>query len=167
MLRVDIASLKPGLHHLALTPKAVDLDLDPMVFRDIEVKVQLDHGGRRILVQVNATATATLTCDRTLVPFDQQVSGPYTVLFAPPEMVGAEDDTAEDIQPLASSDSFIDLTEAVRDTLMLALPVRRVAPGAEEVALPTSFGDDPDEEDRIDPRWAALKGLQTPDADAS
>ena len=54
------------------------------------------------------------------------------------------------------------MTEAVRDTLVLAVPARKVAPGAEDLDLPTVFGA-PAAEAAIDPRWEALRSLRSDD----
>ena len=65
---------------------------------------------------------------------------------------------------LAPSERLIDLADAVRDTLLLAVPARKVAPGAEDVEIPTVFGA-PTAADGtpIDPRWEALRALQEGD----
>lgn len=157
MLRINIAGLAPGSHRLEMHPEASALDLEPDVFRDITVSFWLDVHPRRILVRLQATATATLECDRTLVAFDQPIEGTYAVLFAPPEMVTEMEEEHEDVRPFTPADQELDLTDAVRDTLMLAIPVRKVAPGAEDVDLPLRFGDTGE----IDPRWEALRRLQS------
>jgi uncharacterized protein len=95
------------------------------------------------------------------------VEGDYSLLFGPPSMVGQEGEEFEEVRPLTSTDNEIDLTDVVRDTLLLALPQRRVAPGAEEEPLDREFGaPDEDEEagdDAIDPRWDELRKLQNGD----
>ena len=120
------------------TPEPDALDLPPEDFADIRVEVRLDYDGRRALVMLTAAARARLICDRTLEPFWQPVEGQYTLLFAPPEAAAAADDESdEDIRVLHPQDQALDLTEPVRDTILLSLPLRRVAPGAEEKPIPT------------------------------
>lgn len=162
MLQVQISGLQPGLHTVALHPTPDDLDLDPDAFRDLHVTAHLDVEPRRILVTLDATATASLVCDRTLVTFDQHVEGHHTVLFAATLATPEDDDDPVDLRPLSPSDQALDLTDAVRDTLLLALPLRRIAPGAEALELPTQFGN----ADGVDPRWEALKALRTPHSDS-
>lgn len=155
MLSVRITSLKEGIHHVDLHPEASALDLDPDVFQNVHVEARLDRRTDRILVMLTARATATLVCDRTLKPFEQPLEGTYDVLFAPPEI--AEGD--EEVRVLLPADQEIDLTEPARDTLLLAIPARCVAPGAEDEALPERFGA-PSGDDAIDPRWEALRKLR-------
>lgn len=165
MLRIDITPLGAGAHQLKLEPEAQALGLDPETFGDISVDAHLFCQRRdRILVVLEAQATAALRCDRTLRPFEQRIEGSYTMLFAAPGTAAPaeENDDYEEVHELLPSDREIDVTDAVRDTLLLAVPQRKVAPGAEEEALQTRFGTaDEDEEDAIDPRWAALRKLQS------
>jgi len=162
MLTVDISSLSEGIHRLEFTPSAADVDLDPTTFEDVRVDAELQYHLDRILVKLTATATAELTCDRTLQPYDQPVEGHYSLLFGPPSMVGQEGDEFEEVRPLTPSDQEIDLTDVVRDTVLLALPQRRVAPGAEDEEIDREFGapDDEEETDDIDPRWSELRKLR-------
>ena len=165
MLQIDITPFGPGTHRVSLHPEAEALDLDPATFGDIEVAARLDCERDRILVEFLARATASLTCDRTLRPFEQPVEGRYAVLFAPPGTPLREDGVAEQVRDLDPADRTLDLTEEVRDTLMLALPARRIAPGAEEEELQKVYGE-PDaaaDGEPVDPRWAALRKLQSGD----
>lgn len=157
MLELSLAALQPGLHTFHFDPSPETVDLDPAEFDDIEVDVHLDLQERQALVNLQTAATARLICDRTLVPFEQEIEGSHTLLFtasAAPE----NDNALDDVRPLSPDDLSLDLTEAVRDTLVLALPLRRIAPEAENLDLQTEFGDPADEDD-IDPRWEALRNL--------
>ncbi len=164
MLRIDLAPFQDGVHHDELTPEVEAVGLDPERFADLRVTVTLDLFNDRVLVTLVASATASLECDRTLVSFDQRVEGTYRILFVPPTFTRHEDDEEglEEIQVLQPSDHVIDLTEAVHDTVMLAIPTRKVAPGAEDLEIQTVFGAPEDgAEAAIDPRWEALRALRS------
>jgi uncharacterized metal-binding protein YceD (DUF177 family) len=159
MLPVEINALPDGVHERTLRPSAADLDVDPETFDDIVVDLRLDVAGRRIVAQFEVRATATLECDRTLVDFEQPVAGSHAVLFAPPEQLPGE--PTDDAVPVADEAMVLDLAAPVRDTLLLALPARAIAPGAEELEIPTAFGVDLDDSGRpVDPRWDALRALR-------
>jgi uncharacterized protein len=159
MLTVDIHALPDGVHELTLETTAQDVEVDPQTFDDIVVDLRLDVAGRRVVAQINVRATATLQCDRTLVDFQQAVAGSHVVLFAPPEQL--PEGPSDDAMPLPDEATSIDLSGAVRDTLLLSLPTRRIAPGAEDIELPTAFGAQTDEAGTpIDPRWDALRRLR-------
>lgn len=160
MVEIVIQSLDEGIHEVLLEPTPQDLNLDPDEFTAIEVHARLDFNPRRILVNLAVSGIATLECDRTLVRYTHPVRSSYVVLFADASIASAEDDL-DDVRPLAPGAQTIDVTDAVRDTLLLALPLRRVAPEAEELDLPVRFGED---DQGVDPRWEALRSLRKDDA---
>lgn len=157
-LPVRIASLGSGVHTLRLTPDAAALGLDPSEFRDLDVAVRLDMGAGQIVATVEASATANLVCDRTAQPFDQRVQGAYTVLFTQNAEMAAEGD--EDVRRYGAYDASLDLGDVVHDTLLLALPHRRLAPGAEALDVPLRFGADASDDAPADDRWEALRRLR-------
>ena len=158
MFRVRIAPLPEGLHQETHRPSADDLGLDPEVFSDVRVDLRLDVTERRALAAYTAHATARLECDRTLEPYDQPVEADHAVLFT----ADAPDEPSDDVQPLPEDAVTIDLTAAVHDTLVLALPLRRVSPEAAAAELPTAFGG-PSDDEPADDRWAALRALRDSD----
>lgn len=161
MLSIEIASLEDGVHKRTLTPQAEDVGLDPEMFENIHADVRLNVTGPRILADFTARATALLECDRTLKPFSQQVEGDFQVLFVPPPAEEEIDPDDAGTRPLAEGQTSIDLTEPVRDTLLLALPLKRIAPDAQDTEIETVFGRS--ESDLADDRWEALRKLKTDD----
>lgn len=169
MLTIDITSCKSGVHHVELTPDPDEVNLDPETFTDIHVTARLDCRHDRILATLDVYGMATLTCDRTLQTYEQPLEGTYQVLFGPEQMVGADSDAFDEVRVLHPSDREIDVTDLVRDTLLLAVPQRKVAPGAEEQDIQLQFGatdEDEDAKQAIDPRWEALRELRD-DSDAA
>ncbi len=160
MVRIDIHTLKPGVHEFDLAPSANDLEIDAEQFQDISVHVRLEISRRNIMAMLGTNATVRLECDRTLVEFTQHITGSFGVLFAPPETIEniESEHGGDDIRSLSATDEYIDLTDVARDTLLLSVPVRKVAQGAEEAEIQTTFGE-PDETE-IDPRWAELARIR-------
>jgi uncharacterized protein len=60
-------------------------------------------------------------------------------IFLPEDEVRGGDEETESVRVLQPDDEEIELGDAVRDTLLLAVPQRKIAPGAEEVEIPTQF----------------------------
>lgn len=159
-LRVRIAPLAEGLHEETLAPTAQALDLDPDVFSGIEVALTLDVRERRVRAAFVARATARLECDRTLEMYDEAVEGAHEVLFVGPDAPLAEAADDEAIQVVAPDATHVDLAVPVRDTLLLALPLRRISPAARDLPLPTAFGASDDPDAPADDRWDALRALR-------
>ena len=173
MLQLDITPFKSGVHQVELEPDPSDLEfeLEPFeevhdvseVFVDITIQAHRD----RLLCHFDVEAEVEMTCDRTLERFSDVVFGRHSVLFGPQRLVGEETDEYDEVRPLNRSDRDIDITDIVRDTIMISIPQRKVAPGAEEEDITTEFGvpDDPDEvEEPVDPRWSELQKLKSDDS---
>ena len=158
MLKIDIRSLSNGVHDLSFTPSPEEIEVSEDKFTDLKLDVRLDIASRRLYVRVKIAATAALVCDRTSVDYTLPVKGFFSVVFVPPEGLDG-DEERDDLFPLLQGAEDIDLTTIVRDTLLLAVPIRKIAPGADEEDIPTSFGE-PTEAD-LDPRWVALKALKS------
>ena len=139
-------------------PDAEDLGLDPDMFSALGVTVAQMRGpdGRRL--NIEAEAAVQLTCDRTLQPYESRIKGTYELALLTPDQQ-PEDQEEVDQLVLEPQQTSIDLTAAVRDTLLLAVPVRKVAPEAEDLVIETVFGPVESPEST---RWAALKQLQEP-----
>ncbi|PEN12542.1 hypothetical protein CRI94_13530 [Longibacter salinarum] len=172
MLQLDITPFKSGVHHVELTPEASDLEFELEPFDDIHdisnihVDITIQAHRDRLLLHIGVEADAELTCDRTLEQFTERVDGQYSVLFGPEQLVGAETDDYDEVRPLNRGDREVDITDIVRDTIMIAIPQRKVAPGAEDEDITMAFGtpDDPEDvEEPVDPRWSELQKLKSDD----
>lgn len=157
MVRLDIGGFKSGGRSLSLELEAADLDLETADFEALQVDIELDREADRILLQFETSGTAHLICDRTSEPFAQEVQGTHALLFVPHDRVESLADGSDDVVGFDPTDTTLDVTEAVRDTLLLSVPLRKIAPGAEDLEIPTTFGDSGQD---IDPRWEALRKLQ-------
>ena len=151
MFKFDLSGGAGGGFKLA----AIDLDLDPDVLGEVEVDIVLSHIGGKRHLRIQVRAMATVECDRTLRPFNLPVDGVHElVLIAPGEESGAEQGI--DCIRVPPGQDIVDLTVVVRDTLLLAIPTRKVAPEADGLALQTVFGAPPTQPDW---RWEALRQL--------
>lgn len=168
-LSIDLRGLGRGLHRFDFAPQAKDLDLDPDVFRDLAVSVEVQVGDE-VVVDVGASATARLACSRTNAEFDQDISDTLTLLAVDTGKGSLEadsategpangDSSADGLDLVGIDGDVIDLAIPVRDIILLSVPFRPVAPEAIDLELPTSYGADGD--DTADPRWAALERLRS------
>jgi len=164
MLTIDVPSLDQGTHHVSFSPSPEEANVDPDTFTQIQVEVELQYHRDRILVKLRAAATAELTCDRTLKEYEQRVQGRYSLLYGPPSMVGQEGEEFEEVRPLQATDTEIDLTDVVRDTILLALPQRQIAPDVDDEPVEKTFGSsEEDDTAPVDPRWSKLQELRDDD----
>jgi len=189
VFRIDLSSLEPGVHHITRTVEAEALEreafdeaaggderevsesesggtLNPVsedvTFGPVQVEAVLDYQPDEALVTFQARTTATLTCDRTLRRFEKPLEGHYAILFAAPgRSAPDQSDDHDELRELPPGARHLDLTGAVRDTLLLAIPQRKVAPGAEDEEIDTVFGEpDRAEDEPADPRFEKLRTLR-------
>ncbi len=172
MVQLDIGELKSGTRSVSKDLTAADLGLELARFKGLYVSIEFDREGDRIVVQLEVSGTAHLICDRTSEPFDLDVRGSHALVFIPhddigsdigsdigPKIdIGSDAESSGDVLGFEPSDPVLDVTDIVRDTLLLSLPTRRLAPGAEEADVPMSFGLQG--ENDIDPRWEGLRALK-------
>ena len=163
MVSIDVKALKPGIHEYEWNLGAEALEMDPTLFQNIDLYVRLDFHPSRIFVTIQADSLVQMTCDRTLNEFVQEVHGEYHILFSGPEFFEGKDEEDEDVRLLTSDMEELDLTDSVRDTILLSLPQRRIAPGAEDQEIQLQYGLPENGDAAIDPRWEALKGLYSGD----
>ncbi len=149
MFCIDLSALES---ELTVTPDVDDLDLDACDLADVHAVVTLVRTEDRIRVTVDTAATATLTCDRTGVRFSQPIVAAYHALLVEH---GQDTPDHDEVIVLEKFQKTVNLTHVVRDTLLLAIPTRKIAPGAEDLDIPTVFGG----ECAADPRWDALRAL--------
>lgn len=151
MLTFDLAE---GEHaHIACDAR--DVDLDPDMFSALGIQIEQEcHAGRRRL-RIQAEADVCMVCDRTQRAFTRRIAGEHKLA-----LLKAEEPTYERTDAyclvLEPWQNRIDLTKIVRDTLLLAVPVRKVAPDAEDLVIPTVYGAPEEPEHSC---WEALRQL--------
>lgn len=166
MLQFNVQDLPENrVEKVQVHPSASELDVDEEQFSDIEVSVQLNRQGERVFVSFDVAATGTFECDRTLEEYDERLESSYALTFAPPSRITADEEDEETVKPLPPEGAEIDISKEVRDTLLLSVPVRTIAPEARDAEIQTEFGaSESEEEDTddepVDPRWQRLKELR-------
>jgi uncharacterized protein len=126
---------------------------------DVELDLRLESVMDGVLVTGAATAPVTAECGRCLEPVTDTLQVDVQELFA---YEPAPDDPEA---PTVEGD-FLDLTELLRDAVVLALPLNPVCDDGCAGLCPSCGGKladlgDEHTHDILDPRWAALDALAT------
>lgn len=130
---------------------------------DLHLDLRLESVTEGVLVSGNVTSLAEGECSRCLRPISTELAVTVQELFAYPD--STTDATAEEDEVGRLQGDLIDLEPTVRDAVVLALPSRPLCRpdcpglcpecGAHWDDLPA----DHHHEERVDPRWAALRRL--------
>jgi uncharacterized protein len=130
----------------------------------ISLAIQLESATEGVLVTVTATAPAASECARCLETFQQMIDVRFQELFSyqPVSYQPAEDGD----DGYALHGDLLDLEPALRDALVLALPLaplcRPDCPGlCPDCGVPLAEAGPDHSHEHIDPRWAALRGAVT------
>ncbi|OBE98705.1 hypothetical protein A5775_08065 [Mycobacterium sp. 852002-10029_SCH5224772] len=135
----------------------------------LELDLQVQSVSEGVLVTGTVTAPTAGECARCLTPVDGRVQVRLTELFAYPDSTTEATTEKDEVGHIV--DDTIDLEQSIVDAVGLELPFSPVCtpdcPGLCPecgVALAAEPGH---QHDRIDPRWAKLAGMVTPEADES
>ncbi|MEX1011187.1 MAG: DUF177 domain-containing protein [Balneolaceae bacterium] len=143
-----------------------ELQIEDRKVLSARVSFRFDRSLHFVKVDFDVNAVMSLQCDRSLDYFEHPVSGSYTVLFKP-EAEEISETSEGKIKPFDSRDLTLSLDQEVRDTILLALPIRILHPRfLDESGEPMDFGTKRfgtagrDMEKSSDPRWEPLKHLK-------
>ena|SRR6185312_14949166 len=134
---------------------------------DLDLQVQSVSEG--VLVTGTVTAPTAGECARCLTPLDGQVHVRLTELFAYPDSATEATTEADEVGHIV--DDIVDLEQSIVDAVGLELPFSPVCtpdcPGLCPECGVSLAAEPGHHHDLIDPRWAKLAGMFTPEADES
>lgn len=168
---IDLANSENFLKPFNFTVAATEIDLEgePLTLKsDVEISAEV----RKSIVQTDVSgkisAKVLLECARCLTEIEQDLEFPFEASFVNPEHF-TEAKEAElnesDLNVSIIEDGEIDLTELVREQILLNLPERTFCMEdckglCEKCGANRNLIDCNCIEKEIDPRWAALKDLK-------
>jgi uncharacterized protein len=128
-IEIRIAGLSTGVHEFEFTCRAEDFndtELTEKGFtRDISVKAEVEKFDSEITVALTTSTTADFNCDICLSPIAKDLKGFYKVYYVYGEAGEREEsDNDEEYRLIDNNTLSIDLTEDVRETLLLSVPMK-------------------------------------------
>lgn len=140
----------------------------------VELAVRLESVSEGVLVSGTVNATAFGACVRCLEPVTSPVTATFQELFAYTDRAAHHREVAGEDAGSASGDAgeeyelvgdLVDLEPVLRDAVVPTLPFTPLCRADCPGLCPqcgTPLAEDPDHtHDELDPRWAALRSLQT------
>jgi uncharacterized protein len=163
-MKIQVLGLSEGLHDYAFDIPSADLGLAEEFSGNVNARISLDKTPTEILLSAELSATVNLECDRCTTPFVLTLEPKYRMVY-----VWEGEDTSlldpSEVQVISPGLSVIDLSEDIRQTLLLALPVKRVCRELCKGLCPQCgkhLNDGPClcKETADDSRWEKLKELK-------
>ena len=168
---IDLITLKESPLHFAfsLAPDEIDLDDETVKLEDsVKVEGTLIKGIVQTDVEGEIAACAEFECSRCLQTAEEQLKIPFSVSYITPESYTTEEEAElnpDDLQVSIFDGEKIDVTELVREQILLDLPeqifcredCRGLCPqcGANRNLIDCNCV-----EKEIDPRWQGLRELK-------
>lgn len=164
-MKVNIQNLKDGQYFFEFKKNSAELDFedDEMFSNPVKVASNVDKRKKEVVVFSRAKTSANYVCDRCLRPFSRPIDERFTVLFTADQTYLDSSDN-ELVQLISAHTREIDLSAGVRESLLLAVPMKHLCLENCKGLCPTC-GVNLNEEscgcvqEATDPRWADLKKL--------
>lgn len=125
-IKINIGSLREGSEQLDLTADPKEMGLDEKIVKNgLGISLDLFKATHQLDVKAKITGIMTLVCDRCLDMYEMPFETNFEVVFvlkSPRE----EEINEEGIRTYSPYMKTIDLTEDIREYVLLSVPMRRV-----------------------------------------
>jgi uncharacterized protein len=135
----------------------------PIDKAQLTVALILDKRENLIEAQLTITGHLGLVCDVSLEEFDYPVKIKQTIIYKFGE---TEEELDDDLYTITKNTQKLDFAQILFEVICIAVPMKKLHPELEVSDEPLVYrvGDEPEsaesEQEEIDPRWQALKGLK-------
>ncbi len=153
-MQINISNLSEGTFSYNFVEDAKNLKLDEIFQGPVSTFVTLEKSLNQILLTVQASVKGIFVCDRCASDFDENIETTFTTVYSWENDEAMEDD--DDFHLLAHDQNIIDVSESVKEYLMIAVPLKHLC-GRDNCEIPIRNEDD---DHAIDPRWEKLKELK-------
>jgi uncharacterized protein len=163
-MKIQIGRLSEGIHlyHFQLGPS--ELELGENFRKEVGVDATLEKLATQFFLKAEIETAGTFECDRCLSEFEAPLSGSYRMYYVVEEGGHENTDPAE-IQIIPPGSSVIDISDDVRQTILLSVPLKLLCSERCEGLCPQcgrNLNTDPCScSDTItDSRWEKLRLMQ-------
>ena len=151
-MKINISGLSEGVHTYDLLKSAAEFGLEQNFLGEISAHITLEKSIHQILATVNASVKGVFICDRCTDEFDEEVKTLFTSVYSWNEDDAMEDN--DDFHILRKENNIIDLSQSVKEYLMLSVPVKLLC--KKNCTIPETIEA---EQNATDPRWEKLQTL--------
>ena len=162
-MKIQVGGLSEGVHQFHFDVQAPEIGLGEE-FSQVHAEVVLDKTPNQLALRVAVHTAAHFSCDRCTAPFASPLDAMYRMHYLWNDEDASQYDVAE-VQTIPQGSSFIDITEDVRQTVLVAVPLKLLC-REDCLGLCPHCGKDLNEgpcECRVeetDSRWDKLRALK-------
>ena len=126
-MKMHLAAYPLGVHRISETVEAQELKLDQAIFRSpLQASIQLDRHDPYLQCVFDLETVAHLECDRCLNDFEFHLRLRSPMLYVMGRTTDAEDVDDPEIAYIPVGTTDLDISNDLRDFLILALPEKRL-----------------------------------------
>lgn len=150
-----------------------ELEQDLIEYGHFKTRIVLNKSATMIQLNFHTVGSVTLTCDRSLEPFEEPIDSNERIIL---KFGDHNEELTDEIEIIDRNTARINVARYLFDFVALSLPFKKIHPdlrGEEEEIDPLDEADgilvyssedagseESEEEEKIDPRWEALKKLK-------
>jgi uncharacterized protein len=122
-MKIQVGGLSEGLHTYHFEAPATDFDLGGAFSGPVAVEAKLEKSGHQLLLRASVATEGKFVCDRCALHFSRTISDAYRMVYAQDaaELTGVD---PSEVQIIPPGFGVIDITDDVRQTLLLAVPLK-------------------------------------------
>jgi uncharacterized protein len=163
-MKIQVGGLSEGGHDYVFEADGKSLNLGDGIAGVVRVTARLEKTGTQVFLDVATETVGVFPCDRCLALFQRKLSPRYRMTYVFDAEEAGQYDPAE-VQVISPALTVIDITEDVRQTILLAVPLKLLC-GEECRGLCPACGANWNSascdchEETSDARWEALRSLR-------
>jgi len=162
-MRFSIANLSDGHHDYSLMSDPEAIGLAENFDTTVQVHLTLEKAGRQYFLKARINTKARFQCDRCLEELTRELENSYRMFYVLSDAESLKH-KAEEVTVIAPDTTSIDISEDVRQYLLLAVPLKVICRDKCRGLCPQcgenlNHGQCSCSRDVTDPRWDTLKKL--------
>jgi len=122
-MKIQIAGLSEGVHEFSFREPVAEVNLGGEFSGEVQVDVMLEKSGRQFFVKADIRAGGMFSCDRCTSPFSLGVRSTFQMYYVW-DTRDAELQDSSEVQVISAGLPVIDLADDVRQTVLLAVPLK-------------------------------------------
>lgn len=164
VMKIQVGNLSDGYHEYLLEAKPTDFGLEEGFNSEILVNAVLDKTGNQIYLKADVRTHGSFGCDRCASPFEAPVSSKFQACYFTEgeEVVNVD---PEELRMIPPGFSVIDITDDIRQTILLAIPLKLLCSDTCRGLCPQcgknlNTGSCECSDTTVDSRWEKLREIQ-------
>ncbi len=126
-MRIRIASLQEGINRLERSVSAQEIGIDESSFpKGLTAKVILNNGVGRIAADLTISAEGSFQCSSCGDDLSREITGNCKMQFVRREQMLPGEEPGDELRSFLIGQDELDLSEELRDTLLLSVPIRNL-----------------------------------------